>query len=333
MNILEHYNKNNLKISEPFTIDSDTYFCKFSYNNMPFIIKTNRVCYLKNKKKSNNYINVSLTSQEYLIWFEQLYQECVQRFFEKSEEWFEDALTLSDIEYSFINPLKSNIKDNCFDIQCITDENRLHIIDSNENVISLDDISESKIIPTFHIKGVKFNSKHFILEIELHNIFVILEDTKNNYENDNNSDIHNSDENSEIDTSVDTDTHAVSLTNVVNEVVVSQEATSDPVTNKDQVKNDEPVTKTEQLTNVEPEKIQPKHLEENEINEIKLQTTNLEYTDLNVNKDSFFKIYELVNNKIKNDMVNHLRKIFIEKKIKNDIDLVDMVNDNDEEDN
>ena len=299
MNILEHYNKENLKISEPYTIDTDTYFCKFSYNNMPFIIKTNRVCYLKKRNKnSNNYINISLTSQEYLIWFEQFYQECIQLFFEKSDDWFEDSLSLSDIEFSFINPLKSNIKDNCFDIQCITDDNRLHIIDSNENVRHLDDVSETKIIPTFHIKGVKFNNKHFILEIELTSLYIILDNT-----------------------------------NEVNNEIVNNEVVNNEVVNNIDMKHEdkEDVT-TENENNKNKDEV--KNLEENiEISEFNIPTDNLENLELNINKESFFKIYELINDKIKDEMVNHLRTIFIEKKIKNDIDLNEMVNDNDEEDN
>jgi hypothetical protein len=300
MNILEHYNKESLKISEPYTIDNDTYFCKFSYNNMPFIIKTNRVCYLKKRNKnSHNYINISLTSQEYLIWFEQFYQECIQIFFEKSEDWFEDPLSLSDIEFSFINPLKSNIKDNCFDIQCITDDNRLHIIDSNENVRNLDDVSESKIIPTFHIKGVKFNNKHFILEIELNNLYIILDENVNKNEDNE---------------------------KVVDEKVVDEKVVDEKVVNEREVINE----KVDELKIVN----EPQNLEENnDISEFNIPTDNLENLELNINKESFFKIYELINDKIKNGMVNHLRTIFIEKKIKNDINLSEMVNDDEEEDN
>jgi hypothetical protein len=177
MNILENYDISKIKISEPYNIDDDNYFCKFSYNNMPFMIKTNKICYLKPRQKnSNNYINISLTSPDYLLWFENFYKECIHLVFNKSDDWFEEKLSFSDIEFSFINPLKSNIKDACFDIQCITDENRLHIVDTNNNVLNLDNIVESKVIPTFHIKGVKFNSKHFLFEIELNNLYIILED-------------------------------------------------------------------------------------------------------------------------------------------------------------
>jgi hypothetical protein len=174
MNVLDHYNKNQLSISDPLTIDDDTYFCKFGYNNMPFVIKTSKICYVKNA--TTKFINVSLTSKDYLVWFETFYKDCIQMFYEKSDDWFEDPIELNELEFSFINPLKSNIKDSCFDVQCIIDPNRLNINDSNENIRNLDNINESKVIPTFHIKGIKFNSKHFMFEIELVNLYVILDE-------------------------------------------------------------------------------------------------------------------------------------------------------------
>ena len=129
MNILEHYNFEKLKINDPINIDDDTYFCKFIYNNMPFIIKTNKICYIKKRQSESKFINVSLTSPDYLLWFENFYKYCIEYVFNKNNDWFEDNLTKSDIEFSFINPLKSNIKESCFDIQSLIDENRLHVID------------------------------------------------------------------------------------------------------------------------------------------------------------------------------------------------------------
>ena len=142
MNVLEHYVPDKLKINDPVNIDNDTYFCKMNYNNMPFIIKTNKICYIKKKNLDTKFINVSLTSPEYLIWFESIYKYCIEYVYNKNSDWFEESLTKSDIEFSFINPLKSNIKESCFDIQCLIDENRLHVIDSNNNV---NDIYKQKI--------------------------------------------------------------------------------------------------------------------------------------------------------------------------------------------
>jgi hypothetical protein len=277
MNILENYDVSKLKISEPYNIDDDNYFCKFSYNNMPFMIKTNKICYLKTlQKNSNNYINISLTSPDYLLWFENFYKECIHLLFNKSEDWFEEKLSLSDIEFSFINPLKSNIKESCFDVQCITDENRLHIVDSNNNVLNLDNIHESKVIPTFHIKGVKFNSKHFLFEIELNNLYIILEDNL-----------------------------------------------EEPAVEK-VVENKMPIVETKiENTIVE-------NTDDLTLNEYNIPTDNLENMDMTISTNEFYKVYEIINNRIKDDTIKHLRDIFIKKKIRNDIDLNEMFEDEEE---
>jgi hypothetical protein len=112
MNVLDNYKEELLNLGDPYEIDDDTYFCKFNYNNMPFMVKTNKICVFKKiKKNKDNYVNISITSKDYLVWFETFYKWCIQTLHERSEDWFEDQLSLSDVEFSFVNPLKSNIKD------------------------------------------------------------------------------------------------------------------------------------------------------------------------------------------------------------------------------
>jgi hypothetical protein len=255
---------------------------------MPFMIKTNKICYLKSRQKNtNNYINISLTSPDYLLWFENFYKECIQLVFKKSDDWFEEKLSFSDIEFSFINPLKSNIKDSCFDIQCVTDENRLHIVDSNNNMLNLDSITESKVIPTFHIKGVKFNSKHFLFEIELNNLYIILEDNL-------------------------------------------EEPVNEKVENRTNVENKQSIVNI--ITDHSDDSTLPNNSEPDDLglNEYTMPTENLENINMNIDNSEFYKVYEIVNNRIKDDIIKHLRDIFIKKKIRNDIDLNEMIDDEDE---
>jgi hypothetical protein len=178
MNVLDNYKEELLNLGDPQQIDGDTNYCKFNYNYMPFMIKTNKICQIKSiKKNKDNSVNVSITSKDYLVWFESLYKWCIQIIHERSEDWFDELLTPSEIENNFINPLKSNIKDDCFDIQCTTDENRLHIVDTKDNVNALETLNACNIIPTFHIKGIKLNDNYFTFDIEVNNILVILEDS------------------------------------------------------------------------------------------------------------------------------------------------------------
>ena len=44
MNVIDNYKHELLNLGDPIEMEDDTYFCKFSYNNMPFMIKTNKIC-------------------------------------------------------------------------------------------------------------------------------------------------------------------------------------------------------------------------------------------------------------------------------------------------
>ena len=256
MNVLDFYHAKHITIGEPIELEDDHYFCKLSYNQSPFIVKTNKVCYYK-KRKNNNYLYISLTSKEYLEWFETFYHDIIDQFHTLSAEWFEDPLTKSDIECSFINPLKTNIKDNCFDIMCSIDENRIMITDTNDNMTTLDQLNEQDVIPTFHIKGIKFNSKHFSLEIELHHLYILLP------------------------TAIEPEP--------------SREDTREP--------------------------------ESDELCEYVMETTDLPPAEVQLDNLSIYKVYEFLNTRIKECLIEDIRGIFTSKKIKTKLDFSEVVDD------
>ena len=342
MNVLDNYKQDLLNLGDPIEIDDDTYFCKFNYNNMPFMIKTNKICVFKTiKKNKDNYVNISITSKDYLVWFETFYMWCVQTFHERSEDWFEEPLTLSDVEFSFINPLKSNIKDNCFDIQCVTDENRLHIVDTKDNVNSLDTLKDCNIIPTFHIKGVRFNNKHFSLDIEVNNILVVLEDL----DNEPNEPTVQSTTQPIVQTTVPSPFMTMPLQNTLpffNSDPLKKDLFKEPTKN-DPLKNElinsntfgnvkkETVPITFNFDTVNSSKNIMKNEEkkdnlekEDELNEVSIPTDNLEEMNMDIESNGFYEIYELLDEKIKDNIIQNLQKLFNKKKIKLNMDLTDI---------
>jgi len=290
MNVLDNYKKELLNLGDPYEIDDDLYYCKFNYNNMPFMIKTNKICVFKSiKKNKDNYVNISITSKDYLIWFESFYNWCIETFCERSEDWFKDPLTLSDVEFSFINPLKSNIKDNCFDIQCITDSNRLHIVDTDDNVNSLESLKDCNIIPTFHIKGVKFNTTYFSLDIEVNNMLVILEDLD---ESNDDMNIH--------------DTSRKHLPKDVPDVSHIPDVPKVQFKQSDEDKSNKSLEKDEDL------------------NEVSLPIDDLEEMKMDIESNGFYEIYQLIDEKIKDNIIQNLQKLFNKKKIKLNMELTDI---------
>ncbi len=305
MNVLDNYKKELLNLGDPDEIDDDLYYCKFNYNNMPFMIKTNKICGFKSiKKNKDNYVNISIMSRDYLMWFESFYKWCIETFSERSEDWFKDPLTVSDVEFSFINPLKSNIKDTCFDIQCITDSNRLHIVDTKDNVNSLETLKDCNIIPTFHIKGIKFSPTYFGLDIELNSMLVILEDFE---ENDTNYDSNNPFEKSETN----------SNENLSQERQDKQERQN--MQERQERQDQEKEHKVNQYNEV---KIN--QLEDNDLNEVSLATNDLEEMKLDIESNGFYEIYQLIDEKIKDNIIQNLQKLFNKKKIKLNMELTDI---------
>lgn len=316
MNVIDNYKKELLNLGDPQPIDDDMYFAKFNYNHMPFMIKTNKICGFKHiKKNKDNYVNVSITSQEYLVWFETFYKWCIETLHERSEDWFEDQLSLSDVEFSFVNPLKSNIKDVCFDIQCSTDDDRLHIVDTKDNVISLDTLTDCNIIPTFHVKGIKFNDKYFVLDIELNNMLVILEDPESDTE-----EVHVNDKLNKF-VEVNESNKIRNHDNDENYVIHTNK--SDTI--EQNIENKE---NNENISNLSLEK-QNDELNEIGLNEVTIPTDNLEEMSMDIESNGFYKIYELLDEKIKDNIIENLQKIFNKKKIKLNVDLMDIFDEED----
>jgi hypothetical protein len=313
MNVLDNYKKELLNLGDPYEIDDDMYYCKFNYNNMPFMIKTNKICVFKSiKKNKDNYVNISITSKDYLIWFESFYNWCIETFCERSEDWFKDPLTLSDVEFSFINPLKSNIKDNCFDIQCITDSNRLHIVDTKDNVNSLESLKDCNIIPTFHIKGVKFNTAYFSLDIEVNNMLIILEDL------DNESDI-TSEKSDKSENSNQSDSHIVS--NLSQTSPPSQNSQSQVQAHSQSYQSNESKHRNNENKSLE---------KDEDLNEVSLPMEDLEEMKMDIESNGFYEIYQLIDEKIKDNIIQNLQKIFNKKKIKLNMELTDIFDEDEE---
>ncbi len=161
MNVLEHYDEQVIGLSDPEIQEKEQYYCHLNYNESPFIIQTNRICY--SFKEMTEKIHISLVSQDYTIWMEKLYLKCIELIYENSTDWFEDELSHEDIESSFISPLKSNIKQGCYDIQCCIEKNNMIIVDKDGRITNKNNLKNYKIIPTIHVKGIRFNSKILVL--------------------------------------------------------------------------------------------------------------------------------------------------------------------------
>ena len=326
MNILEQYDQSLIFLSEPETNDNENYYCNITYNDSPFIIQTNRVCY--SFKEINDSICISLASQDYALWIESLYKYAIELIFNKSSEWFDEELSFTDIENSFLSPLKSNIQKGCYDINCSLDKNNLIIIDNKGRIVNKSRIKNYKIVPTIHIKGITFNSKNFMLDILLKSV-IVLDEYKSNDESKSNDEIKTNDH-LQQETNKDIyleENESNSNDYLEHELDNSSDEDNDTTEVNDKTENDTTENDTTEVNDTtendttENDMTEVNDTTENDMTEVKLDTIESDEVFNISNNDEFANIYEIIDRKINEDILEHLKITFMKKKIRVNIDL------------
>jgi histidinol dehydrogenase len=76
---------------------------------------------------------------------------------------------------------------------------------------------------------------------------------------------------------------------------------------------------------------QVNEVNDEDLDEYNMDVDNLEETNLQLEELGIYEVYELINTKIKENIIQNIRNILINKKIKTKLDLAEMINDEDEE--
>jgi len=179
----EHFDFLHLSLSNPVAIQGGAYFTKILNNNNPLYIQTTRSStrqgLVKSGKKYYGDLMFDNSSAPLINWFENLETRCQKLIHAKSEEWFQNALEISDIENAFNSTIRiyksgkyylvrANVKNNAMN------EPSIKIYDDNEIPLAITEITSDKnIISILEIQGIKFTSRNFQIEIEIKQIMVL----------------------------------------------------------------------------------------------------------------------------------------------------------------
>lgn len=179
-----NFDKNLLKINIP-AYNGETQYSKLTYNGSPIIIQTpttlTKQGIIKQGKRLVCELMFNSIETEFLHWIEELESGLHEMLFKKSNDWFEQSFELSEIESLFISPvkifksgkyylLKGNVKDS---IKIFNDTH-------SQGLTYMDIVPENNIISILEIKGIKYTSRDFQLDIEIKQMMVIQNDP---YEN------------------------------------------------------------------------------------------------------------------------------------------------------
>ena len=239
-------------------------------------------------KIENNVLYLSIKSKADLVELHRIYTSILTFVFENQSEWFENHFTIEELASMFSEFLKPNYKDNCIDIICSSfDEDRISRV-------------ENGIIPVFRFESIIFNGKTFNVHIDL----VELEE------------VHLNTQSSSIETKEVSETQSENNDHNAN------------VENNDiEENNNEVLSETDMNNIVESVDNHGNNEETEDVEEVNLDENNMDELNMKINDDDFYILYKLIQGKIYQNMSNDLRKVMLNKNIKNidDIDINELL--------
>jgi len=172
-----------LALSPPSNIQGGAYFTSIEYNNIPLYIQTTKSLSKQGIVRTGKKLYIDLmfdkTSETLINWFENLEETCKKLIYAKKEEWFQNSLEECDIDNAFNSIIRiyksgkfylvrSNIKCNQ------SSEPAVKLYNENEVTMTSQDITDdTEIISILEIKGIKFTTRNFQIDIEVKQIMIL----------------------------------------------------------------------------------------------------------------------------------------------------------------
>jgi hypothetical protein len=173
-----------ISLAHPVSIPGGAYFTEILNSGKPLYILTPKTLtkqgFIKTGKKYYCDLMFDNISYDIINWFEKLEEKCHKLILEKSEAWFQGTLEENDIDNAF-NPvirvyksgkfylIRVNIKNNP-----LTNEPVIKIYNESENELTISDVTgETNVISILEIKGIKFTSRNFQIEIDIIQMMIL----------------------------------------------------------------------------------------------------------------------------------------------------------------
>jgi hypothetical protein len=172
-----------LSLGPPSNIQGGAYFTSIEYNNIPLYIQTTKSLSKQGIIRTGKKLYIDLmfdkTAEPIINWFENLEETCKKLIYAKKEDWFQNSLEECDIDNAFNSIIRiyksgkfylvrSNIKCNQ------SSEPAVKLYNENEVTMTCQDIiDDTEIISILEIKGIKFTTRNFQIDIEVKQIMIL----------------------------------------------------------------------------------------------------------------------------------------------------------------
>ncbi len=175
-----------IHLADPIAIQGGSYFTKISTQTRPLYIQTPKCMtkqgFTKSGKKIHNDLVFNTIDEVFIQWLIDLESACEELIYQKSSEWFQNPLEYDDIQSAFNSCVKiqktgnyivrSNVK-----LNSLTHEPLIRIYNESEHMLTMEDvIPDTNMISILEVKGVKFTTRSFQLDIEMKQVMVLNKD-------------------------------------------------------------------------------------------------------------------------------------------------------------
>ena len=165
-----------LKLAKPQPIPGGNYFIRLSVSGKPLYIRhpkcKTKQGFFKAGKRYHTDLMFTPEDTNFIEWMENLENHCQKMLHENSDQWFEDAMEIHDIENYFTAPLKI-FKSGKFYIARVNVSTNLgnpilKIYDEDENLIAMDKVDNKvDVMSVLEIKGIKCSATSFQIKMEI----------------------------------------------------------------------------------------------------------------------------------------------------------------------
>jgi len=184
----ENYPLDDIKIKTPKALQGGTYSAILEINSKPIIVQTPKCKTKKGIHKTSKQVYCDLLFLKdntdnivFINWLNSLQNKVRKLILENGDNWFHDKPSLDEVEYNWNDSIRT-YKSNYNLIRTFIYKNKtvnklnIQIYDDNENELHLESIDDEKsVISILEIKGLKFSSQSFHLEIFLRQIMILNE--------------------------------------------------------------------------------------------------------------------------------------------------------------
>lgn len=178
---------NKLTLANPSRMQGgNSYYSKIEYEGKHGLMLQFPPCKSKNGIIETNktaYIDIlfSINDIEQINWLMNFEKSLKEKILLKTSAWFQNGMDLEDIDYFFNSPIKPYKGNNYLFRVYISLNQRnalkrqtvLKVFDEDEQEKEPSDIENNDFIPIIHIKGIKFTSSSFHLDVEMRQAMII----------------------------------------------------------------------------------------------------------------------------------------------------------------